>query len=162
MKDYEAFKLAVRQRESSNNYRCVNTLGYLGAYQFGMARLCDLGLTRRKDPESKGFSNDLFAFSGSITKDIFLNSPHLQDITFDMHVHRLKNLLLKKYPSISTGIMVLNGTFKLELSGGIMVCHLVGPGALDDLIHCAIDDKDAFGTKASDYAKLFAGFNIPC
>lgn len=159
-KGYEDFCLAVRQRESSNNYQAINKFGYLGAYQFGMARLCDLGIARRKDPLSHSLKNEAFDFCAGITKDIFLNSPHLQDSCFDMHIHRLKNVLLKRYPGISQGISA-NGQ-PIDLSGALMACHLCGIGALDDFIHSGIDDHDANGTKTSDYIKLFAGFNIPC
>ena len=158
MRSYSDFKLAVRIRESSNDYECVNKLGFLGAYQFGMARLCDLGLTRRSDPGSTGLKNSDFYFS-AMTKEEFLSSPPTQDACFDMHIHRLKFSCLKKYPMLKDGMLLTDGTL-LDLSGAIMVCHLVGPGSLNLLIE-GVDVADAMGTKASDYSKLFFGYEIP-
>ncbi len=44
---YAEFLAALRMRESSGDYAAVNTLGYLGAYQFGEAALVDLGFVIR-------------------------------------------------------------------------------------------------------------------
>jgi hypothetical protein len=157
LKSYEEFRLAVRQRESSNRYAEVNRFGYLGAYQFGLARLCDLGLTRRKIPGSS-LANENFAFT-SITREEFLGSPGLQDACFDLHVQRLKFICLKKAPDLSSGVLI-PPDFTLDLSGGIMVCHLLGPGGLTDFIQ-GVSQKDALGTSARDYAFLFHDYEIP-
>ena len=42
-KSYDAFLDALGERESSGNYGAVNTLGFLGKYQFGEAALTDVG-----------------------------------------------------------------------------------------------------------------------
>lgn len=157
MKPYAEFREAVRKRESSNRYDCVNALGYVGAYQFGLARLCDLGLTRRKNPAGKSFANKEFTFT-SISQEEFLNSPALQDSCFDQHVHRLRFLCLKKYPELKSGVM--KHGLDLDLSGAIMVCHLLGPGGLADLMTGHVT-RDALGTSATDYAVLFHGYEIP-
>ena len=44
---YQQFFAALRQRESSNDYTAVNSVGFIGAYQFGEAALFDLGYVRR-------------------------------------------------------------------------------------------------------------------
>jgi hypothetical protein len=44
--DLEKLYLSLRQRESSDKYSAVNPLGFLGAYQFGAAKLCDIGYLR--------------------------------------------------------------------------------------------------------------------
>ena len=43
--EYERFREAVGMRESSNRYYIVNTLGYLGKYQFGKSTLRRFGIT---------------------------------------------------------------------------------------------------------------------
>ena len=147
MKSYEDFKLAIGKRESSGVYSCVNKLGYLGKYQFGMARLCDLGLTRRKDPLGKGFANGRFEFIRPEGLETFLSSPELQEACFDLHVKLLKDKCLKIAPE--------------NLSGAIAACHLLGVGGLTDFIRHKIDDCDEFGTKLSSYYTEFSGYEIP-
>jgi hypothetical protein len=147
MKPYGEFRLAIRTRESSGKYDCVNKLGYLGAYQFGLARLCDLGVTRRKDPGSKGLANGLFEFIEPGGREKFLSTPALQDECFDRHVQLLKKLCERICPE--------------NLSGAIAACHLLGVGGLVDFVRHKIDDCDAFGTKLSEYYELFSGYEIP-
>lgn len=147
MKSYAEFKAAIRARESSGKYECVNKLGYLGAYQFGLARLCDLGVTRRKDPASKGFSNSLFEFIPPMSQALFLGSQGIQDAIFDAHVMRLKEQCEKIAPE--------------NLSGAIAACHLLGIGGLLKFVRYKIDEADAFGTKLSMYFEQFKGYRIP-
>jgi len=80
-KNYYAFCLVIKQQESSNNYRIVNSLGYMGAYQFGMARLCDLGYTERI-LGTRGFSNKVFRWKKGYSQEMFLNNPNWQDKIF--------------------------------------------------------------------------------
>ena len=44
---FREFAYLIGERESNNNYQAKNSFGFLGAYQFGMARLCDLGQPER-------------------------------------------------------------------------------------------------------------------
>lgn len=148
MKKYLEFKAAIRAREAHGDYTIVNKLGYLGAYQFGMARLCDLGLTHRINQRSVGFANGLFEFTAPLTKEIFLATPGLQECVFDSHVMRLK------------GRCVELGQ-EDNLSGAIAACHLLGVGGLTDFVRHKIDGVDGFGTKLSEYYELFSGYEIP-
>jgi len=150
VKPYRAFCDAIRLRESSDNYSCINSLGYLGGYQFGMARLCDLGLTRRKANSGRGYSNGLFEFIDPNGRGAFLGNRQLQDDTFDRHVQALKRLILMRLPDSVD-----------NMSGEIATCHLLGFGGLDKFIRHKIDLVDAFGTKASEYYLLFKDYEIP-
>ena len=58
-KTYLDFRNAIGFKESSNRYGVVNSLGYLGRYQFGTARLSDFGLCARVSG-TQGFVNDDF------------------------------------------------------------------------------------------------------
>lgn len=158
MKTYQEFCEAVRIRESSNNYLAENSLGYLGAYQFGMARLCDFKITRRKVATSKSFANEAFEFIPPITKNEFLHSPILQDKVFAEHVQDYK----KKIPFHMGKDVSEFDVFGIipTMSGCIGVCHLLGLGGLRKLLAYNIDEKDANGTKASDYLKLFNDYEI--
>lgn len=70
----------VKKSESSGDYESVNTEGYMGAYQFGEARLKDY----KKDTGS--------AFS----KEEFLKNKELQDKVFDWHVDDIKKYMSKE------------------------------------------------------------------
>lgn len=148
MKPYAAFKAAIRAREGHGDYSVVNKYGFVGAYQFGMARLCDLGLTRRKFEGSKGFRNSLFEFIPPLTQEAFLAVPGLQDAVFDAHVMNLKPRC------VNLGQLS-------NLSGAIAACHLLGVGGLVEFVRHNIDGVDAFGTKLSEYYDLFKGYEIP-
>lgn len=153
MKSFEYFCLAMRQRESSNEYFVENALGYLGAYQFGMARLCDYGITERK-PTASPFSqkNSDFEFVGGMSKEKFLADRNLQDLIFRWHVIQHRRMIKRHYPLLPESA---------DMSGAVAVCHLVGFGGLKRLLDGHDDPIDANGTQASSYMKLFAGYEIP-
>lgn len=148
MKTYEKFKEAVRIRESSGNYGCRNQYGYLGAYQFGRARLCDLGLCKRKEGTT-GFANDDFEFRAPFSEEKFLENFDLQDDTFDRHVQDLRRRILTDV------------TFIENLSGAIAASHLVGLGAYLEFARHGKISHDANGTSVSDYFNEFRGYEIP-
>lgn len=161
MKTYEEFCEAIRQRESSGKYDCINTCGYLGAYQFGMARLCDLGLTKRKDVNSRNMENKAFLWIEPLTEEEFLYNKELQDKTFDRHVQALKNQV-KRLALVYT--FEVECTYKnnpITMSGCIAACHLTGPKSLVNLMIDKIDKEDAFGTDTSEYLIKFSGYDIP-
>lgn len=147
MKTYAEFKDAIGMVESSGNYQCVNKFGYLGKFQFGMARLCDLGVTSRRAP---GSSHSAFEFNFPLSKDIFLSCPRIQDRCFDKHVQMLK----KKIPKTI-------GDRFIDLSGAIAGCHLLSTTGLFSYFVQGIDMEDANGTKFSDYYHRFSGYQIP-
>jgi len=155
-KSYKAFVKAIADRESSDNYACVNSLGYLGRYQFGMARLTDLGVAQRK-PGHSGYANSAFDWVEGMTKEKFLSSPALQDKLFDMHVEGHRRRVMKRFKGhIGKSVKGVH----ITLSGMIACMHLLGEGGLRNFLS-GKDKADGYGTKASDYVKLFAGYDIP-
>lgn len=77
---YSDFFLAVRQRESTNNYQAENQLHFLGAYQFGEGALVDLGYVRRdSDWRDNNYSGGWTGKNGIDSKAEFLASPAVQD-----------------------------------------------------------------------------------
>ena len=101
---YVAFKEAIAFKESQGNYAAVNTLGYLGKYQFGVTTLELLGI---KNP------------------DLFLKSPVLQEKAFLANTKRNKWVLrrdIKRFVGKKIdGILVTE-------SGILAAAHLAGPG----------------------------------
>jgi hypothetical protein len=136
MKTFEEFKNALGQRESNNNYYVKNRFGYMGRYQFGMARLKELGYTG--------------------TSAAFLNSPDLQEEYFLKHV---ANHAKRLSPLLETAI-AKHGSY-LTLSGLIAYAHLLGGGAATSWAKGGKDRKDGNGVYGETYAKQFSGYEIP-
>ncbi|TDK46224.1 calcium-binding protein [Antarcticimicrobium luteum] len=159
---YSDFLGALRMRESSGDYTAVNTLGYLGAYQFGEAALVDLGFVHL---DSNAFDND---FSGGFTgkldvfsADDFLASPAAQDAAALDWMP-----LMWRY----IGAVGLDGEvghvvdgILLTASGLLAGAHLLGAGTLRTWVRSegTLDLRDAYGTPISDYIGLFGGYEIP-
>jgi len=144
VKTYQQFRLAMRVRESSNRYAIKNSLGFLGAYQFGGPRLVDLGL-------ASSSKKNVISWKFPWTENIFLTSPELQDACFDLHVIQLKLRIMRLYKELPQGF---------DMSGSIAVCHLLGIGGLNKLIE-GTDSADANGTTATKYRDHFKGYAIP-
>lgn len=155
-KGFEEFALAMRKRESNNNYKAVNVYGYLGAYQFGMAKLCDLGYTERKKGSS-GNSNSAFQWKIGYSKEYFLNNPDFQDRVFKEHV---ADLIKRIKAGFSNYIGKQIDEIEITLSGLVAGAHLGGMGGMGYFLRGLYDSHDIFGTKVSDYIKEFGGYNL--
>src|SRR3990167_3933275 len=70
---YDFFN-ALGERESNNDYKIVNTLGYLGRWQFGKPRLYDLGIS------IDGYHPKDRSILKVISKEKFLDDVLLQDM----------------------------------------------------------------------------------
>lgn len=159
MKLFEEFQNAIGIRESGNNYRAVNTLGYLGRYQFGRPRLWDLGFSI--DGWTPKGVKVVPANISIISKESFLNNTALQDAIFRKHVRDLATRIEKTY---SKAIIE-----KYSLSGLLAAAHLLGLGGVRKYINARklqesgepakIDEgklleeslKDGYGTKITEY-----------
>lgn len=134
---YVAFKEAIAFKESQGNYAAVNTLGYLGKYQFGVTTLELLGI---KNP------------------DLFLKSPVLQEKAFLANTKRNKWVLrrdIKRFVGKKIdGILVTE-------SGILAAAHLAGPGNVKRYLRSygALDSEDAYGTDILSYMDKFSGFD---
>ncbi len=161
-KTYQDFFAAIRARESSDDYGAVNSFGYLGAYQFGEAALVDLGIAvRDANPFNNVFSGGFTGKFGVDSKAEFMSSHAAQDSAASewwlLMWNRVRHSDLEMYDQ-----QTLNGV-KLTKSGMIAASHLLGTGALIDFITSGGTDvgADGYGTKITDYLKLFAGYATP-
>jgi len=151
---FREFAYLLGQRESNNDYEAKNSFGYLGAYQFGMARLCDLGLTERI---KEGMSNDCFKWKDGMSEEMFLNSPEVQDQLFFRHCTDLAGTINKEFGNEigkqKYGVLI-------TLSGLIAGAHLLGLGGVRNFINKGEVGKDGYNTSIKDYIQSFAGFNL--
>lgn len=162
MKTLEAFLLALSMMESDGNYQAVNTLNYLGAYQFGEGALTDLGFVRY---DGNALDND---FSGGWTgkhgvrsAEDFLASPQAQElavrewVVLMWHYIELQDLDAYAWNEV--------GGVTLTPSGMLAAVHLLGPDSLARFIRSngAEDLRDPYGTPISSYIVRLADYEIP-
>ena len=134
---YVAFKEALAFKESQGNYSSINTLGYLGKFQFGVSTLELLGV---HNPE------------------LFLENPALQEKTFLANTRRNKWVLRRHIKRFSG--MKINGIMITE-SGLLAAAHLAGPGNVKRYLISlgALDFTDAYGTGIPHYLHKFSGYD---
>jgi len=124
-------------RESSDNYDTVNSLGYLGRYQFGGNLLKRLGF--------------------KVSKREFLSNPTLQDKAMvTLLIHNKKHL--QTYIDRWDG-EVVNGIHITE-SGILAAAHLAGQGNVRKFFKSGTDPSDAYGTSLTEYLDEFSGYEL--
>ena len=139
-RDFVGFKEFLGFYESGSDYKKINSLGYLGQYQFGRSTLKVLRIKKI---------------------DNFINIPELQEKAFLMNVMRNKWILRREIERFS-GKKINN--ILITESGIIAAAHLSGPGNVKKFLrnNCNnnLDFKDINGTKISDYIKIFRNYDI--
>lgn len=137
-KNYVAFKEAVAFKESQGKYHVVNTLGYLGKYQFGRTTL-----ERFKIYDTSAF----------------LQNPEQQEKAF-MALCKVNKWILRKDIKRSVG-KTINGILITE-SGILAAAHLSGAGNVKKFLRSngAIRFSDAYGATIRSYMKRFANYDV--
>lgn len=137
-KSYVGFKEALGFKESGGKYACVNTLGYLGKYQFGANTLKLIGIYNTKE---------------------FMNSPKLQEKAFLANAKRNKWILRRDIKNF-VGKRI-DGVLVTE-SGILAAAHLAGPGNVKRYLRSygALGFSDAYGTSVRNYMKKFSGYDV--
>ena len=135
-KYFIGFKEAVAHRESQGKYCKINTLGYMGKYQFGKETLKSIGI------------NDSIGF---------INNPKLQEKAFVALLSKNK-YELKQYINYFDG-KVVDGV-KITESGILAAAHLGGSGSVKRFLNSNGQKKckDDYGTSVKTYLKDFGGF----
>ena len=135
-KFFIGYKEAIARKESEGKYRKINSLGYLGKYQFGMETLKTIGVTDSLN---------------------FLNNPKLQEKAFVVLLSKNK-YDLKAYINYFDG-KIIDGV-KITESGILAAAHLGGSGSVKRFLNSngELKCKDEYGTSVKTYLKDFAGF----
>ncbi|SEG05712.1 peptidoglycan-binding protein LysM [Flavobacterium urumqiense] len=131
------FKEAIGYRESESKYKKINSLGYLGKYQFGIETLKAVGVHN---------------------SSAFLNSPEMQEKAFVALLAQNKWELKKEIEKYSGTL--LNGIYVTE-SGILAAAHLGGPGSVKKYFKNKGKRyfRDAYGTSIQSYMKAFGGYD---
>jgi hypothetical protein len=135
-KYFIGYKEAIAFKESQCQYKKINSLGYLGKYQFGEETLKTVGINNSA---------------------AFLNSPKMQEEAFVALLSKNKWELqdeILKYDG-----RVLNG-IKITESGILAAAHLGGVGSVKRYFRTNGKRymKDAFGTSVKTYLRVFSGY----
>lgn len=135
---YVAFKEALGFKESSGDYFIVNTLGYMGKYQFGLGTLQVIGLSNANQ---------------------FLNDPVLQEKAFHANMSRNKWLLRKDLQRFNGKTIA---GIQITESGILAAAHLAGAGNVKKYLRSygSWEFEDAYGTSIKDYLKRFSGYDV--
>jgi hypothetical protein len=136
-KSFVGFKEALAFKESRGDYFTVNTLGYLGKYQFGKETLKLLGI---HDSEE------------------FLKNPELQERAFIANAERNKWILRRDIKNFVG--RKINGITITE-SGILAAAHLAGAGSVKNYLRSYGSDnfEDSYGTSIEYYMKKFSGYD---
>ena len=135
-KFFVGYKEAIAFKESQGKYKKVNSLGYMGKYQFGKETLKTVGIH---------------------DSSRFLNSPRMQEKAFVALLAKNKSELkdvIKKYEGqIVAGILVTE-------SGILAAAHLGGVGSVKKFFRHKGNRyfKDAYGTSIRSYMRDFGGY----
>lgn len=136
-KSFEGFKEALAFKESRGDYFTVNTLGYLGKYQFGAETLKLIGV---------------------YNPNHFLYNPELQEKAFMANASRNKWILRKDIKRFEGKYIA---GVKVTESGILAAAHLAGPGTVKKFLRSYGDYNlsDAYGSTVKHYMKKFSGYD---
>lgn len=136
-KTFIGFKEALAFKESRGNYNCVNTLGYLGKYQFGKTTLHRFNIYN-----ANGFLKD-----AALQEDAFIA------------LCSVNKWILRKDIKRKVGRKI-NGILITE-SGILAASHLAGAGNVKKYLRSNGKEnfEDAYGSNIEHYLKKFAGYD---
>ena len=134
---FNGFKEAVAFKESQGDYNEVNTLGYLGKYQFGKSTLKRFNIYNTQ---------------------YFLKTPKLQEEAF-VALCSVNKWILRKDIKRSVGKKI-NG-IKVTESGILAAAHLAGAGNVKKYLRSngKYTFKDAYGSSVQSYLQQFSGYD---
>ena len=166
--DVDKYLELTRIRESSNNYKADNHIGFIGAYQMGSALLEDAGMLKPGMTEKYGdkgsaaavYHPDAWADGSSL--DSFLNNPQLQDLV-------AMNFTKFNYDSLTQNGVIKADMAPAQIAGALAAAHHGGIGGATKFYLEGTDTKDfALNTSiggtvnkmVSDYSGIPAGSSV--
>lgn len=135
-KFFVGYKEAIAFKESQGKYRKINSIGYMGKYQFGVETLKTIGIY------------------DSLS---FLNSPKMQEKAFIALLSKNKWELKDEIEKYEGDIV---GGVRITESGILAAAHLGGVGSVKRFLKTngIRKCKDDYGTSVKKYMKDFGGY----
>jgi hypothetical protein len=160
---YEAFLKALGYRESGGNYQLVNTLGYLGAYQFGEEALADIGYYIPDGTPANDWIGRWTGKHGVRSWSDFLARGDAQDKAMNEWAAKLWSYAV--HPEFSLQRYVGRKVAGVRISEASIIAgaHLVGMSGVAAFLNSggAQDPADPYGVNVSAYVTRFAGYKTP-
>ena len=150
MQSLNVFPVALRMMETGGDYQCVNTLNFLGAYQFGEAALLDLGYVGQdSDPYDNDYSGGWKVKNGIDSAKEFLASTSVQDLAAEAWVTLMSHCIEDQH--LDSHVWKMVGVVELSPSGMLAASHLMGTYSLQAFIESdgKVDPRDPCGMPVS-------------
>jgi hypothetical protein len=157
-----AFLVALRMMESGGDYQVVNTLNFLGAYQFGEAALIDLGYVRRdRDVYDNNYSGGWTGKNGVHSVNDFLQSRYAQDAAAEEWINLMWAYLEER--NLDDYAWTEVGGIHLTPSAMLAATHLLGADAMDRFVasNGNVVLRDPYGMPITTYMVKLADFEVP-
>jgi len=143
-REFTRFINHLGYKESSNNWKIINSIGCIGEYQFAYKTLKHLGYGYITP---KGFKQD---------PDIFpleLQQKVLKEL---IYVNSIGLIPYEEY----IGVTIKDNV--ITKAGLLASCHLGGIGSVKLYLtsYGVIDKRDKYGTKISDYIREFSLYSL--
>lgn len=138
-KTYLGFKEAIGFKESQGKYTVVNSLGYLGKYQFGKSTLTTLRI----------YNTEYFLYNSKLQEKAFKANCSYNKWLLQEEIKKHKGTTIK-------GVRITE-------SGIIAAAHLAGAGSVKRYLRSQGRGRriiDAFGTNIEQYLIKFADYDI--
>jgi hypothetical protein len=153
---------ALGMRESGGDYAVVNSLGYLGKYQFGELALADLGYYVADGTPDNDWIGAWTGKNNIHSKSEFLADHKAQElamIEWASHLWRSAvhpDFLLDRF----VGCTIRD--IKITPAGIVAGAHLVGLFGVKSFLDSGgtEDPVDPIGTPVSDYIRNYGGYEI--
>jgi hypothetical protein len=152
--DYKSYAAKIGEKESGGKYDTVNSIGYVGKYQFGAMALEDMGLVKKgvgKKGQKALDISDNWTIPGG--KQGFLNNSQLQEDTMQRYT-------MQNFKSLNRLGVINKDTSPEKIAGYLASSHLLGPGGALDLSK-GKSGSDAYGTSAASYYKVGSATQMP-
>jgi hypothetical protein len=140
-----AYYATIGKSESGGNYSAVNSIGYVGKYQFGYPALIDGGYVKGscKSNAQLNNPNNWTGKNGIDSLQAFLNSPAEQEAAMCAYTKR-------NYTAMCKLGAVTSEQPPEDVAGMLAVSHLLGPGGARDYRN-GKSGADAYGTTGATY-----------
>jgi hypothetical protein len=140
-----AYYAQIGKSESGGNYSAVNTIGYVGKYQFGYQALVTLGYLKSscKSNAQMNNPNSWVGKNGMDSLSTFLNSPNEQETAICAYT-------TGNYTAMCRIGAVTSDQSPEDVAGMLAVAHLLGPGGAKNYRN-GQSGADQYGTTGDAY-----------
>ena len=164
----------IADKESTNDPEKVNTIGYMGKYQFGEIALKDI-LKQKPGESDEDYENRIKAYwpknFGKVRTDADFNffksrfkskgvdfwPEHKQDMAMKQ---LLKNNKAYLGDYVDKWVGKKKNGIKITLSGLLAGAHLLGPSNVKNFLDNGTIAKDGYGTPITEYIEKFGCYNV--